>query len=335
MADDQDLYAAMAEAQAAVDAINDTDDIPDVVQNLVPGALEKRDAAIKAFEAAADPDPASKPEYAVVWSGKNNIGDMSGNDWMRFVNQGSISPHGPRCTSARSSGWPVSTPWSWSTSRKLNVDGTRNPDYGKVVNFVQVPPPFGVEGEPHHMQYEWQPGQPIIAGHLFTDLTSIWDVSDIPNITLQEHHPAARRTRRARFPDAYDFAGDTAPSAPTWAARTCPTTAVRPARSWCSSRTPAKGLVQESETPASKFGAIFQGNAGGIPEPCTLEEARPLGTCANPHGIQIRPDLGRMVTNDYADARELGSDPVKTDPPGRLPADVADLGHLQPGRSRS
>src|SRR5205085_10153522 len=25
-----------------------------------------------------------------------------------------------------------------------------------------------------------------------------------------------------------------------------------------------------------------------------------------------RPDLGRMVTNDYADARELGSDPLKT-----------------------
>ena len=28
---------------------------------------------------------------AVVWAGKNNIGDMSGNDWMRFVNQGAIS----------------------------------------------------------------------------------------------------------------------------------------------------------------------------------------------------------------------------------------------------
>ena len=25
--------------------------------------------------------------------------------------------------------------------------------------FVQVLPTFGVEREPHHMQYEWQPGQ--------------------------------------------------------------------------------------------------------------------------------------------------------------------------------
>ena len=57
---------------------------------------------------------------------------------------------------------------------------------------------------------------------------------------------------------------------------------------------------------------MFRGNAGGVPEPCTVEEARPIGTCGNPHGIQARPDLGRMVTNDYADARELGSDPLKT-----------------------
>jgi hypothetical protein len=71
-------------------------------------------------------------------------------------------------------------------------------------------------------------------------------------------------------------------------------------------------MVQESETPASQVGAVFRGNPGGIPEPCTAEEARPMGTCGNPHGIQARPDLGRMITNDYADARELGSDPLKT-----------------------
>ena len=93
--------------------------------------------------------------------------------------------------------------------RRANVDGTPNHDYGKVVNFVQVPPPFGVEGEPHHMQYEWLPGQPIVAGHLFTDLTTIWDVSDIPNITLKnvirpEENP------QGSLPDAYDFVGDRA-----------------------------------------------------------------------------------------------------------------------------
>ena len=93
--------------------------------------------------------------------------------------------------------------------RKANVDGSPNQDYGKVVNFVQVPPPFGVEGEPHHMQYEWQPGQPIIAGHLFTDLTTIWDVNDIPNITLKNIVRGEENPLGA-FPDAYDFVGDKA-----------------------------------------------------------------------------------------------------------------------------
>ncbi|HEU5447762.1 MAG TPA: hypothetical protein VFW57_02020, partial [Acidimicrobiia bacterium] len=108
-----------------------------------------------------------------------------------------------------------------------------------------------------------------------------------------------------------DFAGDTAlgtymggPDVPNYGGSPGSVVVFKPDS--------AKGMVQVSETPSSKFGAIFQGNEGGIPEPCTLEEARPAGTCGNPHGIQARPDIGRMVTNDYADARELGSDPLKT-----------------------
>src|SRR5436189_170273 len=55
--------------------------------------------------------------------------------------------------------------------RKLNVDGSANPDYGKVVNFVQLPLPWGVETEAHHMQYQWLDGEPIIAGGLYNDST--------------------------------------------------------------------------------------------------------------------------------------------------------------------
>ena len=193
--------------------------------------------------------------------------------------------------------------------RKSKVDGTPNPDYGKVVNFVQVPPPFGVEGEPHHMQYEWQPGQPIVAGHLFTDLTTIWDVSDIPNITLKnivrgEENPIGA------FPDAYDFVGDKAIG--TYMTAGEPNYGGSPGSIVVFKPDSSKGMVQESETAASRVGAVFSGNEGGIPEPCTPIEGRPMGTCGNPHGIQARPDLDRMVTDDYADARELGSDPLKT-----------------------
>src|SRR3954468_11864839 len=200
------VASALKVSRERVEAINNTNDVPAVTQNLIPGALEARNLAITKFKAAgADAAALSKPEYAVVWSGKNNIGDMSGNDWMRFVNQGSISPTGLMNVGPKQ--------WMGGLDamvvvdvRRANTDGTMNKDYGKVVNFVQVPPPFGVEGEPHHMQYEWQPGEPIVAGHLFTDLTTIWDVNDIPNITLKnivrgEENPIGA------FPDAFDFVG--------------------------------------------------------------------------------------------------------------------------------
>jgi hypothetical protein len=302
--------AALRLSRARVEAINKVDDVPPVTQNLIPGALAARNLAIAQFKAAGTAAPTgSRPEYAVIWSGKNNIGDMSGNDWMRFVNQGSISPTG--LINVGSKQWIGGLDAQTVVDvRKLNVDGTPNKDYGKVVNFVQVPPPFGVEGEPHHMQYEWHPGQPIVAGHLFTDLTTIWDVSDIPNITLKnvirpEENP------QGTLPDAYDFAGDLAigtymggPDVPNYGGSPGSVVVFKPDS--------AKGMIQDSETPSSQFGAVFRGNPGGIPEPCTPIEGRPAGTCGNPHGIQARPDIGYMVTNDYADARELGSDPIKT-----------------------
>jgi hypothetical protein len=299
---------ALKISRQQVEAINKVLDVPPVTQSVVPGTLEKRDVAIAAYAAAASPAAGSKPEYAVVWSGKSNIGDMSGNDWMRFVNQGSVSPTG--LLNVGSLQWlPGLDAMVVVDVRRSNVDGTANHDYGKVVNFVQVPPPFGVEGEPHHMQYEWQPGQPIVAGHLFTDLTTIWDVSDIPNITLKnvirpEENP------QGTLPDAYDFAGDLAIG--TYMGGPDVNYGGSPGSVVVFKPDSARGMVQVSETPAGRVGGIVTGNDNGVPEPCDLAEARPVGTCANPHGIQIRPDLGRMVTNDYADARELVEDPVKT-----------------------
>jgi hypothetical protein len=305
------VASALTAARQRADAINKTNDVPKVTQNLIPGALEARNLAISRFKAAqatGTAAPFSKPEYAVVWSGKNNIGDMSGNDWMRFVNQGSISPTG--LINVGSKQWLGGLDAMVVVDvRKNDVDGKPNKDYGKVVNFVEVPPPFGVEGEPHHMQYEWQPGQPIVAGHLFTDLTSIWDVSEIPNITLKnivrgEENPIGA------FPDAYDFAGDKALG--TYMTAGEPNYGGSPGSVVVFKPDSAKGMVQESETAASQVGAVYRGNPNGTPEPCTPMEGRPMGTCGNPHGIQARPDLGRMVTDDYADARELGSDPLKT-----------------------
>src|SRR5258708_11249632 len=196
--------SALKISRERVEAINNANDVQTVTQNLIPGALEARNLAITKFKAAgADAAALSKPEYAVVWAGKNNIGDMSGNDWMRFVNQGSISPTG--LENVGKAQWVGGLDAMIVVDvRKANVDGTANHDYGKIVNFVQVPPPFRVAGEPHHMQYEWEPGPPIVGGQLFTDLTTIWDVKDIPNITLKnvippEHNP------QGTLPHPYHF----------------------------------------------------------------------------------------------------------------------------------
>src|SRR5204862_2283215 len=251
--------------RAQAEAINNSNAAAAVTQSLAPGALDARNLAVARYTAAgASAAAGSKPEYAVVWSGKNNIGDMSGNDWMRFVNQGSISPTGIENVGTKQ--WVGGLDAMVVVDvRRNNADGTPNKDYGKVVNFVQVPPPFGVEGEPHHMQYEWHPGQPIVAGHLFTDLTTIWDVHDIPNITLKnvirpEENP------RGSFPDAFDFVGDRAVGTymtgePNYGGSPGTVVVFKPDS--------AKGMVQESETLASQMGAVWRGNPGGIPEPCT------------------------------------------------------------------
>ncbi|HZQ76600.1 MAG TPA: hypothetical protein VFE55_04665 [Acidimicrobiia bacterium] len=299
--------AAMQQARQRAEAANDADDVPKVTQNLVPGAIHARDVAIRRFKATAHAPLDSKPEYLVIWSGKENAGDLSGNDATRFLGQGTIDPSN-LVNVGRRRFVPGLDAMVVVDARKLNVDGTPNKDYGRVVNFVQVPPPFGVEGEPHHMQYEWKPGEPVVAGDLFTDTTTIWDVRDIPDITLKnivrgEENPIGA------FPDAYDFAGRDAIG--TYMTAGEPNYGGSPGSVVVFKPDPVKGMVQASETAAGQVGAVFRGNPGGVPEPCTPVEARPMGTCANPHGIQTRPDLNRMVTVDYADARELGTDPVK------------------------
>jgi hypothetical protein len=197
-------------------------------------------------------------------------------------------------------------------ARKLNVDGSENPDYGKVVNLVQLPLPWGVESEAHHMQYEWHDGQPIIAGGLFNDTAFVLSAKDIPNLSLQNIIPPQAHLGGS-IPDAFDSVGNTGEFIGTWMGGPANNYGGSPGELLTFKPDPVKGLVQDTETPAGQVGAAEgAGNPGGVPEPCTLREAEPLGTCANPHGIQIRQDLARMVTADYAEPREIVLDPVKT-----------------------
>ena len=63
------------------------------------------------------------------------------------------------------------------------IDATKGSStYGKVVNTATVGPL--VENEPHHMQYVWHKGDNIFAGGLFTDMTYVFDVSQLPALKL-------------------------------------------------------------------------------------------------------------------------------------------------------
>src|SRR4051812_33569049 len=284
-----------------------------VKNNTDPEAIARRDQAIAAWKDAVaggqNPNPLAKPEYSVVWSSKQNAGDINGDYIGKFLNNPAVNPQG-LADLLNPQFLPGLDGFQVIDERKLNVDGSENPDYGKVVNFVQLPLPWGVEAEAHHMQYQWEDGQPIIAGGLFNDTTFVLGADDIPNLKLQ-NIIAPQDTLQGTIPDAYD-ATDDGKFIGTYMGGPEANFGGSPGDVTVFKPDPQKGLVLDSETPAGSVGGVFSGNANGVPEPCTVREGRPLGTCANPHGIQIRSDLNRMVTADYAEPREIVLDPVKT-----------------------
>src|SRR3954447_10418067 len=295
--------------------------IGSVQNNLSDGAIERRDAAVAAWKAAQgaykagtgpQPDPLAKPEYNVVWSSKQNVADVNADVISKFVQASTINPQGvadlldPQFL-------PGLDGFQVIDLRQKNLDGTDNPDFAKVVNFVQLPLPWGLENEAHHMQYEWQDGDPILAGGLYTGTTHVLDPSDIPNLKLLNEIPNTE-TPGGSIADAYEK-GDNGRFYLTLMGGPLSDFGGSPGEIVTFKPHPTKGMVVESESPAG--GALNGGlklgrNPGAVPEPCSLRESRPVGTCANPHGIEFRTDLGVGVTSNYAEPREIVLDPAKT-----------------------
>lgn len=310
-----------------------------VDNNTIPGAIERRDKAEAEWKAATArykaayanaakqtgaartaaiaearklyPDPKAKPEYNLVWSGKQNVADINADVISKLIQNLTINPQGllemlgPQFL-------PGLDGWQVIDVRKQDISGKRNPDYAKVVNFVQLPLPWGVENEPHHMQYEWEDGDPVIAGALFVSTTHVLDVSDIPNVKLKNQIPLT--SVGYSIPDAYDAVGD-GRFIGTFMGGPVANFGGSPGALAVFKPDPNTGLALENVVPAGNLlaAAVPGGtNANGVPEACSAAEARPLGTCANPHGIQVRADLKTVVTSDYAEPREIVLDPVKT-----------------------
>src|SRR4051795_1658326 len=102
-----------------------------VQNNLADGAAARRDAALAAYKHARNPSPLARPEYLVVWSAKQNGGDVYGKEAGELLANATVNPQGlldllnPQFV-------PGLDGFQVIDERERNVDGTRNPDYGKV-----------------------------------------------------------------------------------------------------------------------------------------------------------------------------------------------------------
>src|SRR3954466_13068029 len=234
-----------------------------VQNNLADGAVPRRDAALAAYKRARNPSPLARPEYLVVWSAKQNGGDVYGKVAGDILNNATVNPQG-LLDLLKPQFVPGLDGFQVIDERKLNVDGTPNPDYGKVVNFVQLPLPWGVETEAHHMQYEGRDGQPIIAGGLFNDSTFRLDPKDIPNLTLK-NIIAPQDTPNGTIPDAYDAVGD-GRFIGTYMGGPEANFGGSPGEAVVFKPDPEKGLVLESETPAGNVQGAAAGNPAAAPQ---------------------------------------------------------------------
>ena len=288
--------------------------------NVIPGAITRRDAAVAAWNAASASEraknPFARPEYTPIWMGKQNAGDTSGKEVVQLLTRGTISPEGLKELTNIQFG-PGLDGFGVIDVRKYDMDGSENPDYGRIVNFVQLPAPWSIECEPHHMQYDWHDGDPIIAGCLFNSAAFVLDPTNMPNMTLRSTVAPTDVPLGSIF-DAFDGAGNgyfigTQMGGPLYNFGGSPGALVTFKKQSVGG---GVGATVVSETPAGSPGGILTGNttsnnATPVPEPCSVREARPVLSCSNPHGIQARPDLGYMITSDYAEPRELVLDPVK------------------------
>ncbi|WP_433328087.1 hypothetical protein [Spirillospora sp. CA-294931] len=185
------------------------------------------------------------------------------------------------------------------------IDATRgSPTYGKVVNTATVGPIL--QNEPHHMQYTWHKGDTVFAGGLLSDITYAFDVSRLPQIKLKGI-TAPTDTPCGSVPDAYwtlkdgtaygAYMGGPDVSGP------CRYTDGETRIGNGSGGTPGEVLRLDAngkvlvEAPAAAKGPEHE-TCHSIPQ---LDPR----TCANPHGIQVREDLNRMVTSDFAEVRNL------------------------------
>jgi hypothetical protein len=190
-----------------------------------------------------------------------------------------------------------------------------SPTYGKVVNTATVGPL--VENEPHHMQYIYHKGDKIFAGGLFSSATYVFDVSKLPEVKLSGI-TLPTDTACGSVPDAYWVLKDHSAYGTYMGGPVLPgpcvytNGALRFGNGYAGTPGEVVHITPDgkvlSQTAAAQ--ATPENPARCVNIPVVL-----VASCANPHGIQVREDLNRMVTSDYAEPRDIILDPVKPPSP--------------------
>lgn len=249
-------------------------------------------------------------EYMVVWAGDMNIADLeTGHGGELNDVPGFLGDELGRA--ARSPVTPLVGPDFLAV---IDVQkGT--PSYGKVVNTVTVPL---AENEPHHMQYIWHKGDTIFAGGLFTDVAFALDVTNIPVMTLKGVNLPVN-TPCGSVPDAFWLLED-GTAYGTWMGGPnlpgpCRYTngEVRTGNGFAG----APGSVVYLDKNGKTISESPSATPGMEPNPRECLMTPPIGrpSCANPHGIQAREDLDRMITGDFAQPSMIIGDPLPALPP--------------------
>jgi hypothetical protein len=192
------------------------------------------------------------------------------------------------------------------------IDADKNsPTYGKVVNTATVGPL--VENEPHHMQYIYHKGDKIFAGGLFTSATYVFDVSKLPEVKLSGI-TLPTDTACGSVPDAYWVLRDHTAYGTYMGGPVLPGPCIytNGALRFGNGYAGTPGEVVH----ISPNGKVLSQTAAALATPenparCVDIPVVLVASCANPHGIQVREDLNRMVTSDYAEPRDIILDPVK------------------------
>jgi hypothetical protein len=239
-------------------------------------------------------------EYLVVWAGDRNAGHNATADVKNFNPSVDPDPSAGERTVKDNVAGP---------DFLAIIDATNgSPTEGRVVNTVTVNPVL--ENEPHHMQYAWHKGDSIYAGGLYSDITYVFNVKDLPRVDLTGVN-LPMDTPCGSIPDAYWTLKDGTAYGTYMGGADVP----GPCRY-------TNGAVRVSNGFGGSPGSIVRLNSAGktlseVPASsdhsegfCPDYPALPYPNCANPHGIQVREDLNRMITSDFVEPRNIVLDPV-------------------------